>query len=137
MKKSNLNFNKQFMIINGVLAIGVIAVIFIFLYISFTLKKEADKKETFNGVYSIEVSKEFANDSLSIYINDSLLFNRIMPDSTIQIEIKRFNDDNVLIVEDKNSEQLTPFNLNKDGSKIKIEKRNGLILITESENSKK
>ncbi len=137
MKKSNLNFNKQFMIINGVLAIGVIAVIFIFLYISFTLKKEADKKETFNGVYSIEVSKEFANDSLSIYINDSLLFNRIMPDSTIQIEIKRFNDDNVLIVEDKNSEQLTPFNLNKDGSKIKIEKKNGLILITESENSKK
>ena len=125
------------MIINGVLAIGVIAVIFIFLYISFTLKKEADKKETFNGVYSIEVSKEFANDSLSIYINDSLLFNRIMPDSTIQIEIKRFNDDNVLIVEDKNSEQLTPFNLNKDGSKIKIEKKNGLILITESENSKK
>ncbi len=137
MKKSNLNFNKQFMIINGVLAIGVIAVIFIFLYTSFTLKKEADKKETFNGVYSIEVSKEFANDSLSIYINDSLLFNRIMPDSTIQIEIKRFNDDNVLIVEDKNSEQLTPFNLNKDGSKIKIEKKNGLILITESENSKK
>ena len=125
------------MIINGVLAIGVIAVIFIFLYTSFTLKKEADKKETFNGVYSIEVSKEFANDSLSIYINDSLLFNRIMPDSTIQIEIKRFNDDNVLIVEDKNSEQLTPFNLNKDGSKIKIEKKNGLILITESENSKK
>ena len=101
------------------------------------MKKEADKKETFNGVYSIEVSKEFANDSLSIYINDSLLFNRIMPDSTIQIEIKRFNDDNVLIVEDKNSEQLTPFNLNKDGSKIKIEKKNGLILITESENSKK
>lgn len=125
------------MIINGVLAIGVIAVIFIFLYISFTLKKEADKKEIFNGVYNIEVSKEFANDSLSIYINDSLLINRIMPDSTIQIEIKRFNDDNVLIVEDKNSEQLAPFNLNKDGSKIKIEKKDGLILITESENSKK
>ena len=60
MRKSNLNNNKQFMFINGALAIGVIAVIFIFLYLSFSLKRDGDKKESYYGSYSIEIAGDFA-----------------------------------------------------------------------------
>ncbi|WP_024993005.1 hypothetical protein [Phocaeicola paurosaccharolyticus] len=133
MRKSNLNNNKQFMFINGALAIGVIAVIFIFLYLSFSLKRDGDKKESYYGSYSIEIAGDFANDSLAIYINDSLLLNRIMPDTVIQLEVKRFSDENVLMVVDKKSDNTSPFNLKKEGSKIEIKKKEGIVLIMESE----
>ena len=125
MRKSNLNNNKQFMFINGALAIGVIAVIFIFLYLSFSLKRDGDKKESYYGSYSIEIAGDFAN--------DSLLLNRIMPDTVIQLEVKRFSDENVLMVVDKKSDNTSPFNLKKEGSKIEIKKKEGIVLIMESE----
>ena len=60
MGKNSLNTNKQFMIGNGILAFGVLAVVIIFLYMSFRFKRDANKVVTYEGVYNIEVSKDFA-----------------------------------------------------------------------------
>ena len=54
MGKNSLNTNKQFMIGNGILAFGVLAVVIIFLYMSFRFKRDANKAVTYEGVYNIE-----------------------------------------------------------------------------------
>ena len=53
MGKNSLNTNKQFMIGNGILAFGVLAVVIIFLYMSFRFKRDANKVVTYEGVYNI------------------------------------------------------------------------------------
>ena len=47
MGKNSLNTNKQFMIGNGILAFGVLAVVIIFLYMSFRFKRDANKAVTY------------------------------------------------------------------------------------------
>lgn len=69
---NNLNINKQFMIGNGLLAFGVFLIVGIFIYLSFRYQRK-DGKISYEGKYSIEISNDFAGDSIAIYINDSLL----------------------------------------------------------------
>ena len=70
MDKNSLNTNKQFMIGNGMLAFGVFAVIIIFLYMSFRFQRKADKVQTYEGVYNIELTNSFAGDSIAVYLNE-------------------------------------------------------------------
>ena len=79
MDKNSLNTNKQFMIGNGMLAFGVFAVIIIFLYMSFRFQRKADKVQTYEGVYNIELTNSFAGDSIAVYLNDSLLLTSSFP----------------------------------------------------------
>ena len=133
MGKNSLNTNKQFMIGNGILAFGVLAVVIIFLYMSFRFKRDANKAVTYEGVYNIEVSKDFAGDSIAIYVNDSLLMNRTMPDASLKLEINRFAEGNVLMVVDNKTDKTTPFNLNPNGSKVIVKKDGEVIYILEKE----
>ncbi len=131
MSKKSLNINKQFMIGNGIMAFVVFAVILIFLYMSFRFKRDADKVRTYEGVYAIELASHFAGDSLSIYINDSLLLNRTMPDATLKLEVNRFAEENVLMVVDNATDKGTFFNLNPKGSKVTVEKNGDVVYVLE------
>ena len=133
MGKNSLNTNKQFMIGNGILAFGVLSVVIIFLYMSLRFKRDANKVVTYEGVYNIEVSKDFAGDSIAIYVNDSLLMNRTMPDASLKLEINRFAEGNVLMVVDNKTDKTTPFNLNPNGSKVIVKKDGEVIYILEKE----
>ena len=128
MDKNSLNTNKQFMIGNGMLAFGVFAVIIIFLYMSFRFQRKADKVQTYEGVYNIELTNSFAGDSIAVYLNDSLLLDQIM-----KVEIKRFAEDNVLMVVDNKTDKTTPFNLNPEGSRVEVKKSGDVIYILERE----
>lgn len=133
MGKNSLNTNKQFMIGNGMLAFGVFAVIIIFLYMSFRFQRKADKVQTYEGVYNIELANSFAGDSIAVYLNDSLLLDQTMPDASLKVEIKRFAEDNVLMVVDNKTDKTTPFNLNPKGSRVEIKKSGDVIYILERE----
>lgn len=133
MDKKSLNTNKQFMLGNGILAFGVFAVVIIFLYMSFRFKRDADKVQTYEGVYNIEISKDFAGDSIAIYLNDSLLLDQTMTDAVLKLEVKRFAEENALMVVDNKTDQTTPFNLNPEGSRIEVKKKGEVIFILESE----
>lgn len=133
MRKSSLNTNKQFMVGNGILAFGVFAVIILFLYISFRFRRDADKVVTYEGVYHIEIARDFAGDSLAVYLNDSLLLNRVIPDASLKIEVARFAEDNVLMIVDSRTDRATPFNLKKEGSRVEVKKSSGMIYILERE----
>ena len=69
------------MIFNAVLFIAVLFITALFLYLAYTFKRDADRKRTYEGRYHIELTADFAGESISLYLNDSLLMNRIMPDS--------------------------------------------------------
>ena len=133
MGKNSLNTNKQFMIGNGILAFGVLAVVIIFLYMSFRFKRDANKAVTYEGVYNIEVSKDFAGDSIAIYVNDSLLMNRTMPDASLKLEINRFDAFWITEPARKATDKTTPFNLNPNGSKVIVKKDGEVIYILEKE----
>lgn len=133
MKKSNLNTNKQFMVGNGLLAFAIFAVVIIFLYMSFRFQRSVDKVVTYDGRYGIELTEDFAGDSISVYLNDSLLLNRTMPDACLKVEIDRFAESSVLIVVDNRTDKATPFNLNPDGSLVEVRKSGDVVYISEKE----
>lgn len=133
MGKNSLNTNKQFMIGNGIMAFGVFAVIIIFLYMSFRFQRKVDKVQTYEGVYNIELTNSFVGDSIAVYLNDSLLLDQTMPNASLKVEIKRFAEDNVLMVVDNKTDKTTPFNLNPKGSRVEVKKSGDVIYILERE----
>ena len=120
------------MVFNAVLFIAVLVVCGIFLYMAYTFKRDANKKVTYEGRYHIEVSNDFAGESLSVYVNDSLLWNQAMPDTLVTLDIDRFAEENALLLVDNKTDIATPFNLDKKGSKVVIKKQEGEIVFEET-----
>jgi hypothetical protein len=120
------------MVFNTVLFFAVLIVCGIFLYMAYTFKRDANKKVTYEGRYHIEVSNDFAGENLGIYLNDSLLITGIMPDTLLTIDIDRFAEENALIVVDNATDNATPFNLDKKGSKVLIQKSEDGIVFEET-----
>ena len=120
------------MTFNAVLFFAVLFITGLFLYLSFTLKRDADKKVTYEGRYHIEVSGDFSGESLSIYVNDSLLLNSIMPDSLTILEIDRFAEQSAILIVDNTTDNVTPFNLDPKGSKVLVKKEKDGIVFDET-----
>lgn len=118
--------NKQFMIGNGLLAIGVFFIVCLFLYLSFRPQIKAGI-QTYKDIYEICLTKSFAGDSLNIFINDSLIMSRTVNNADITFRINRFAEENALMVVNANTDIMTPFNLDKDGGRVTVEKKNGQI----------
>ncbi|MBR5204011.1 MAG: hypothetical protein IKW32_02155 [Bacteroidaceae bacterium] len=120
------------MTFNAVLFFAVLFITGLFLYLSFTLKRDADKKVTYEGRYHIEVSGDFSGESLSIYVNDSLLLNGIMPDSLTILDIDRFAEQSAILIVDNTTDNVTPFNLDPKGSKVVVKKQKDGIVFDET-----
>ena len=120
------------MVFNAVLFIAVLVVCGIFLYMAYTFKRDANKKVTYEGRYHIEVSNDFAGENLSVYVNDSLLWNQAMPDTLVTLDIDRFAEENALLIVDNKTDIATPFNLDKKGSKVLVKKQEGEIVFEET-----
>ena len=124
------------MVFNAVLFIAVLFITGLFLYLAYTFKQNAEKRTIkYEGTYQLELTNDFAGKDLSIYLNDSLLLNRVMPDSVIQLDIRRFAEEHALIVVDNQTDKATPFNLNKEGGKVLIKKVKDEVVIEETPSS--
>ena len=132
MSKKRYNPHQKFMVFNAVLFFAVLIVCGIFLYMAYTFKRDANKKVTYEGRYHIEMSADFAKEDLSVYINDSLLWNQTMPDTLVTIHIDRFAEESALIIVNKETDNATPFNLDPKGSKVKVKKQEGEIVFEET-----
>ena len=132
MSRKRYNPHKKFMTFNAVLFFAVLFITGLFLYLSFTLKRDADKKATYEGRYHIEVSGDFSGESLSIYVNDSLLLNGIMPDSLTILDIDRFAEQSAILIVDNTTDNVTPFNLDPKGSKVVVKKQKDGIVFDET-----
>ena len=132
MSRKRSNPHKNFMVFNAVLFFAVLAITAIFLYLSFTLKRDAEKKKTYEGQYHIELTSDWSGKNLSIYVNDSLLINGILPDTLVALDIDRFAEEHVLMIVDNETDATTPFNLSKEGSKIIVKKTNDEVVFEET-----
>ena len=132
MSRNRRNPHKNFMMFHAVLFIAVLFITALFLYLAYTFKRDADRKRTYEGKYHIELTADFVGESLSIYVNDSLLINRTMPDSIVTIDINRFAEEHVLMLVNNQTDTTTPFNLSKEGSTVNIQKKEGEIIIEET-----
>jgi len=132
MSRKRSNPHKNFMVFNAVLFFAVLAITAIFLYLSFTLKRDAEKKKTYEGQYHIELTSDWSGKNLSIYVNDSLLMNGILPDTLVALDIDRFAEEHVLMIVDNETDATTPFNLSKEGSKIIVKKTNDEVFFEET-----
>ena len=132
MGRKRQNPHKNFMVFNAVLFIAVLVVCGIFLYMAYTFKRDANKKVTYEGRYHIEVNKDFVGQSLSIYVNDSLLWNQAMPDTLVTLDIDRFAEESALLIVDNATDTATPFNLDPKGSKVVVKKQEGEIVFEET-----
>ena len=132
MSKKRYNPHQKFMVFNAVLFFAVLIVCGIFLYMAYTFKRDANKKVTYEGRYHIEMSADFAKEDLSVYINDSLLWNQTMPDTLVTINIDSFAEESALIIVNKETDNATPFNLDPKGSKIMVKKQEGEIVFEET-----
>ena len=132
MSRKRTNPHKNFMVFNAVLFIAVMVISGIFLYMSYTLKRDANKKVAYEGEYHIEIAGDFAGEDISIYINDSLLTKGIMPDTIVCLDINRFAEEHALMVVNNQTDSATPFNLDKKGSKTKLLKKDNEIIIEET-----
>lgn len=133
MKHKSIRSNKQFMIGNGILAFGVFFVVCLFLYLGFRQQNQPHEK-AYKDRYTLQFTNSFAGDSISVYLNDSLLLSRTMPDSTVKLQVARFAEENALMIVTSLNDEVTPFNLNPNGSLVNIEKKNGRIFIFEKGN---
>lgn len=118
-----LNTNKQFMIGNGLLAFAILIVVVLFLYISMRNqpgKDDADKY--FTESYTINLVSGFVNDSLSIFINDSLLVNKQITEEPFALEVPRFAEQSTLMIVDNVTDQLSVFDLSERGGKLSFSK---------------
>ena len=117
-----LNTNKQFMIGNGILAFAVIFVVVIFVYMSMRLQRDRQADRHFVETYSIGLVKGFAVDSISLFINDSLITNRKITQEPYTIEVGRFIEQSALLIVDNRTELVSTFDLSERGGSYQFEK---------------
>lgn len=130
MYKKPQNHNKQFMIGAAVLAFAVICIVVLFTLLALRMSQKSDQPVVYNDLYQIELEEGFAGDSISLYLNDSLLLNRRIPTDTLQLKINRFDETNALLVVDNRTDKVTTFNLEEKGGRIILRKRGEIISMT-------
>ncbi|KAA6343004.1 hypothetical protein EZS27_009278 [termite gut metagenome] len=118
----HLNINKQFIIGNGLLAFAVIFVVVIFVYMSMRVQQEKKSERKYAETYTVTLIKGFAGDSLSFFINDSLLLNKRITKEPVSIEATRFAEQSALIIMDNLTEQVSVFNLSETGEAVSLVK---------------
>lgn len=110
------------MIGNGILAFAIIFVVVIFVYMSMRLQRKQDAERYYTEVYTISLVKGFAGDSLSLYINDSLLVSKQISEEPFTIEVDRFEEQSALLIVDNVTDKLSTFDLSSKGGKVTLVK---------------
>lgn len=117
-----LNTNKQFMIGNAILAFALIIVVVSFVYMSLRMQQEKKNGKQFAEVYQIELRNGFAGDSISMFLNDSLLINQTIVNVPLVLNANRLDKENTLIIVDNLSETMRLFPLAEEGGTYIFEK---------------
>lgn len=118
----HLNTNKQFMVGNGILAFAVIFVVVIFIYMSLRLQRNNQAERHYIETYTVSLVKGFAGDSISLFVNDSLITNKTITQEPFTIEIGRFADQSALLIVDNRTDLVSTFDLSERGGTYQFEK---------------
>lgn len=117
-----LNTNKQFMVGNGILAFAVIFIVVTFIYMSMRLQQKEDSNPHYTEVYTISLTKGFIGDSISLFVNDSLIVKQNIEKEPFTVTVNRFSEQNALLIVDNKTEVVATFNLSEKGGTYRFEK---------------
>ena len=121
MKRKTARANNAFLLGSLVMIVLVLIVVVLFLFFSFRIY---DKKQNpyGNDRYEIAFGTSTLGSSITIYMNDSLLFDGT-PQSSLTISVGRFATESSLLV--AGDEAVCTFSLPEHSTKVTIEKKNG------------
>jgi len=125
MSNKATRFNRKMTMASAVFAIILLGCVFGMLYYSFQNVKE--KSKTIKNLYSIRFDKGL-NDSLSVAVNDSVVFSGISNDSLF-VTADGDNKQNMISVEDFTTKQSLNSNLPAERSAVIISCNNGKLAV--------
>lgn len=127
----HLRTNKQFMIDNGLLAFGVIIIVALFVYLSFRSPNKQEGPISYPEIYTLSFSKGFIDDSISVFLNDSLLLEEKITKEPYIFSFNRFERQNTLLIVDHKTDNLSAFELKNKGGTYQFIKEEGQISTVE------
>ena len=131
MRLKHLQTNRQFMIGNSIVFIGVIFVVVLFLYLSLRMQAQKSGHHYYNEVYNIGLVQGFAGGDFTVYMNDSIVFDGTINQEPQRIEMKRFAEETSLLIVNKATEQVSIFELPNDGGTFSFERDDEEITMRE------
>lgn len=131
MRLKHLQTNRQFMIGNSIVFIGVIFVVVLFIYLSLRMQAQKSDHHYYNEVYNIGLVQGFAGHDFTVYMNDSIVFDGTINQEPQRIEVKRFAEETSLLIVNKATEQVVVFELPNDGGTFSFERNDEEISMRE------
>ena len=107
---------------NFILAFAVIFVVVLFVYMSLRAQQAKKGVVKYAETYRIELAGGFVGDSISLYINDSLLVNKTIDEAPFALTVNRFDKENTLIIVENISESMKLFPLSEEGGDYMFDK---------------
>lgn len=107
---------------NFILAFAVIFVVVLFVYMSLRAQQGKKGVVKYAETYRIELAKGFVGDSISLYLNDSLLVNQTINEAPFALTVNRFDKENTLIIVENISESMKLFPLSEEGGDYMFDK---------------
>lgn len=130
MNNTHRNPNRSFMVITGVLAFAVIFVVILFTILSLQLSNRKQRRVVCSEVYQVELADGLRGDSLSVYLNDSLLWSGTVPADSFRLApVNRYEEENALLVVDGRTDEVSTFNLSREGGHIVVTKKDGAVSV--------
>lgn len=122
-----LNNNKRFMIGNFILAFAVIAIVVIFVFLSLHMQRSSSQPTRFAENYTLEIDSTLALDSVSVYVNDSLLLRTRPIHGTSTFTFTRFARKSTLMLVDEATQATYLHALEEDGGTYRLSKTAGEV----------
>ena len=122
MRLQHLRTNRQFMLGNMIVFLGVIVVVVLFVYMSLRMQAMKGGSHYYNEVYQVRLEKGFSGGDFTVFLNDSIVFDGSVSQEPQQIDITRFAEETSLLIVDKATEQVSVFELPSEGGLFRIER---------------
>lgn len=103
-----------------VMMAALLIVIFLFLMWAFKIYQNKDEKR-YSDRYEIVIGNSALDAPLTLYLNDSLLFNGT-PVSSMTLSIDRFSEDNTILAVDVETDRVSLLSVPPESGTITIEK---------------
>jgi len=129
MRLKHLRTNRQFMIGNSIVFIGVIFVVVLFIYLSLRMQAQKNGTHYYNEVYQVSLSEGFVGKGYTVYMNDSILFDDVVQQEPQLLQVTRFAEETSLLIVNKATEQVAVFELPNDGGTFRFEQQDEEIVM--------
>lgn len=126
MKRKTARANNAFLLGSLVMIVLVLIVVVLFLFLSFRIY---DKKQNpyENDRYEIALGTSALGSPITIYMNDSLLFQGT-PQSVMTLSVGRFQEESSLLVVDGITDKVTTIELSQHSETVRLGKSdNGFV----------